>query len=115
MEGYWGGLCAVLNKRSRCDISATFCYLQSPYSVERPSIPFKNTTQICKDGLSMAFRTFGREGSDGGIPISIEYIEKPGLGRIALVNFVLILATLSIYRFWAKTNVRRHIWSCVHI
>ena len=63
----------------------------------------------------MAFRTFGLAGSDGGVPISIEYIEKPGLGRLALLNFVLTLATLSIYRFWAKTNVRRHIWSCVHI
>jgi uncharacterized membrane protein YjgN (DUF898 family) len=63
----------------------------------------------------MAFRTFGVAGSDGGSPVSIEYIEKPGLGRIALLNFGLTLITLSIYRFWAKTNVRRHIWSCVHI
>jgi len=63
----------------------------------------------------MAFRTFGAAASDGAVPISIEYIEKPGLGRIALVNFVLTLVTLSIYRFWAKTKVRRHIWSCIHI
>src|SRR4029079_17674211 len=62
----------------------------------------------------MAFRTFGQLGASGN-PISIEYIEKPGLGRIALVNFLLSLVTLTIYRFWAKTNVRRHIWSCVHI
>lgn len=63
----------------------------------------------------MAFRTFGQQGLDGRTPISIEYIDKPGLGQIALLNFVLTLVTFTIYRFWAKTNVRRHIWSCVHI
>lgn len=63
----------------------------------------------------MAFRTFGLAGPDGGSPISVEYVEKPGLGRIALLNFVFSLLTLSIYRFWGKTNVRRHIWGCVHI
>jgi uncharacterized membrane protein YjgN (DUF898 family) len=31
------------------------------------------------------------------------------------VNFLLGLITLGFYRFWAKTNVRKHIWSCVHI
>src|SRR4029078_5413431 len=62
----------------------------------------------------MAFRTFGQLGASG-TPISIEYIEKTGLGRIALVNFLLSLVTLTIYRFWAKTNVRPHFWSCVHI
>jgi uncharacterized membrane protein YjgN (DUF898 family) len=63
----------------------------------------------------MAFRTFGSQGSDGAAPISIEYIDKPGLPQIALVNALLFVLTLTIYRFWAKTNVRRHIWSCVHI
>jgi uncharacterized membrane protein YjgN (DUF898 family) len=63
----------------------------------------------------MAFRTFGTQGSATGIPISINYIEKPGLGRIALLNFLFNLVTLTVYRFWAKTNARRHIWSCVHI
>lgn len=63
----------------------------------------------------MAFRTFGPQETGGGTPISIEYIDKPGLGHITLLNFVLSLITFSIYRFWGKTNVRRHIWSCVHI
>ncbi|MGE0238422.1 MAG: DUF898 family protein, partial [Parvibaculaceae bacterium] len=63
----------------------------------------------------MAFRTFGTQGADGGTPISIKYIDKPGLGQIALLNALLFVLTLTIYRFWAKTNVRRHIWSCVHI
>ena len=34
---------------------------------------------------------------------------------MCFVNFLLGLLTLSIYRFWARTNVRKHIWSCVHI
>ena len=50
-----------------------------------------------------------------GEPIRIEYVPRPGLGRLAIVNFLLNLITLTIYRFWAKTNVRRHVWSCVHI
>ena len=50
-----------------------------------------------------------------GEPIRIEYVPRPGLGRVAIINFLLNLITLTIYRFWAKTNVRRHVWSCVHI
>jgi len=63
----------------------------------------------------MAFQTFGTRGAEGETPISIEYVDKPGLGRIALLNALLFIVTLTIYRFWAKTNVRRHIWNCVHI
>jgi uncharacterized membrane protein YjgN (DUF898 family) len=63
----------------------------------------------------MAFQTFGTRGAGGETSISIEYVDKPGLGRIALFNALLFVVTLTIYRFWAKTNVRRHIWSCVHI
>ena len=63
----------------------------------------------------MSYPIFGQRGFEGGIPISISYIDKPGLGQIAFLNFLLTVLTLTIYRFWAKTNVRRHIWSCVHI
>lgn len=31
--------------------------------------------------------------------------------RLLLVNLILTILTLGIYRFWAKTNVRRFIWS----
>lgn len=51
----------------------------------------------------------------GGEPVRIEYVSQSGLGTIAVSNFVLNLITLWIYRFWAKTRVRRHIWSNVHI
>ncbi len=50
-----------------------------------------------------------------GTHLRFDYIPRPGLLRIALTNLFLNLITLTIYRFWAKTNVRRHIWSCVHI
>ena len=33
------------------------------------------------------------------------------LFRLATVNSVLTLITLGIYRFWARTRVRRYIWS----
>lgn len=51
----------------------------------------------------------------GAEPVRIEYISQSGLGAIAVSNFVLNLITLWIYRFWARTRVRRHIWSSVHI
>lgn len=50
-----------------------------------------------------------------GEHIRVEYVPKPGLGKLAIVNFLLNVVTLTIYRFWAKTNVRKHIWSCVYI
>ncbi|MEO6607967.1 MAG: DUF898 family protein, partial [Aestuariivirga sp.] len=50
-------------------------------------------------------------------PIHLEfaYVPRPGLLKIAVVNFLLGLITLTIFRFWAKARVRRHIWSCIHI
>ena len=53
--------------------------------------------------------------SSQGETITIEYRSKPGLGWLSVKNFLLNIITLGIYRFWAKTDVRRHIWSCVHI
>lgn len=51
----------------------------------------------------------------GAEPVRIEYIAQQGLGGIAISNFFFNLITLSFYRFWAKTRVRRHIWSSVHV
>ena len=47
--------------------------------------------------------------------LTFEYVPRPGLLKIALINFFLGLITLTIYRFWAKTNTRKHVWSCIHI
>jgi uncharacterized membrane protein YjgN (DUF898 family) len=50
-----------------------------------------------------------------GEHIAVTYVPRPGLASLTIVNFLLNAVTLSIYRFWAKTRIRRHIWSCVHI
>lgn len=47
--------------------------------------------------------------------LTFKYVPRPGLLKIALINFLLGLITLTIYRFWAKTNTRKHVWSCIHI
>ncbi len=53
--------------------------------------------------------------ASSGENIRIEYVPRQGLLALSLVNFLFTLLTLGIYRFWAKTNIRKHIWSCVHI
>jgi uncharacterized membrane protein YjgN (DUF898 family) len=50
-----------------------------------------------------------------GETVTITYVPRPGLIGIAIVNALLNLLTLTIYRFWARTRVRQHVWSCVHI
>ena len=49
------------------------------------------------------------------IPLRVTYVPRTGLLRLTLTNFLLNILTLFVYRFWAKTRVRRHVWSCVHI
>ena len=64
----------------------------------------------------MNFGTSNADHTPGtGQPITLEYREKPGLVGLSLKNFVLNLITLSIYRFWAKTAVRKHVWSSVYV
>ncbi len=41
--------------------------------------------------------------------------ERGPLFRLVLVNTLLILVTLGIYRFWAKTRLRRYFWSHTRI
>ncbi len=47
--------------------------------------------------------------------LTFSYVPRPGLVKITLINLLLSILTLTIYRFWGKTNVRKHIWSCIHI
>jgi uncharacterized membrane protein YjgN (DUF898 family) len=47
--------------------------------------------------------------------LEFSYVKRPGLLRLTIINLLLGLITLGIYRFWGKTNVRKHIWSSVHI
>ena len=47
---------------------------------------------------------------------SVEYVGTVGaLFPIALMNLFLTIITLGIYRFWAKTNVRKYLWSQTHL
>jgi uncharacterized membrane protein YjgN (DUF898 family) len=49
-------------------------------------------------------------------PIPVEFTGKRGyLFRLALKNAFLTLLTLGIYRFWAKTRIRRYFWSNARI
>ncbi len=52
-------------------------------------------------------------GATGGSrSIDLGYDGRAGeVGKIALVNSLLGLITLGIYRFWAKTRLRRYLWS----
>ncbi|MGI9462570.1 MAG: DUF898 family protein, partial [Aestuariivirgaceae bacterium] len=50
-----------------------------------------------------------------GDRIVVSYTESNGLLWLSIKNFLLTLVTLTIYRFWGKTHVRRHIWSNVAI
>ena len=53
--------------------------------------------------------------ADGHEILRFDYVPRPGRMNIMLVNLALGILTLSIYRFWARTNTRKHIWACVHI
>jgi uncharacterized membrane protein YjgN (DUF898 family) len=47
--------------------------------------------------------------------LRFDYIKRPGLLKLCIINFLLGIITLGFYRFWAKTNVRKHLWSSIHI
>jgi Bacterial protein of unknown function (DUF898) len=50
--------------------------------------------------------------SDAAAPApDLRYLPRPGLARLVWRNLMLNLATLYLYRFWAKTAWRRHLWS----
>lgn len=42
---------------------------------------------------------------------ALVYRRRPGLAGLVVKNLFLNIVTLWFYRFWAKTNWRRHIWS----
>lgn len=47
--------------------------------------------------------------------LNFAYVRRPGLWKIMFTNLFMGVITLTIWHFWGKTNVRRHIWSCIHI
>lgn len=50
-----------------------------------------------------------------GQKISISWMPPKGLVGLSFVNFALRIVTLGIYGFWARTEVRKRIWSAVRI
>jgi uncharacterized membrane protein YjgN (DUF898 family) len=45
----------------------------------------------------------------------IGYQSEPGLLGLVLVNFLLTIVSLGLYRFWARTRLRRYFWSTIVI
>jgi len=45
----------------------------------------------------------------------VGYLAKPGLVRIVVKNLLLTVITLGIYRFWARTRLRRYFWSNIAV
>ena len=58
--------------------------------------------------------TAAADATGGRRSIDLSYDGRAGeVGSIALANSLLGLVTLGIYRFWAKTRLRRYLWSHV--
>ncbi len=47
--------------------------------------------------------------------IKLDWLPIKGLWGLSLKIFILRLLTLNIYSFWGKTEVRRKVWSAVHL
>lgn len=53
--------------------------------------------------------------SGDGQPITLSWKQPSGLVALSFINLLLKVVTLGIYSFWAKTEVRKRIWSAVRI
>jgi hypothetical protein len=53
--------------------------------------------------------------SDEAAAIRAEYLQRPGLFGLLIKNALLGLLTLGLYRFWAKTALRRYFWGNVSV
>lgn len=49
----------------------------------------------------------------GRSSLKLSWLHPAGLAGLSVVNFLLKVVTLGIYAFWAKTEVRKRIWSAV--
>ena len=47
--------------------------------------------------------------------VSLDWHYPPGLLELSCINMLFRVATLGIYHFWAKTEVRQRIWSSIRI
>jgi uncharacterized membrane protein YjgN (DUF898 family) len=51
----------------------------------------------------------------GAASANVGFLNRAGLWKVVLGNFFLTIVTLGIYRFWAKTRIRRYFWSNITI
>lgn len=51
----------------------------------------------------------------GPAPLDLSWQPPQGLIGLSLVNTVLSILTLGIYSFWAKTEVRKRLWSAIRL
>lgn len=51
----------------------------------------------------------------GEVALNLSWQQPGGLASLSFVNMFLRLFTLGIYHFWAKTEVRKRIWSAIRI
>ncbi len=57
-----------------------------------------------------------KRGEDGaGEALALTWRHPTGLWSLAIVNAMLRLATLGIYDFWARTEVRRRLWGAIRL
>ncbi len=54
-------------------------------------------------------------GTSPGSGITLSWKQPTGMIRLSVVNALLRIITLGIYGFWAKTEVRKRIWSGIRI
>jgi uncharacterized membrane protein YjgN (DUF898 family) len=48
-------------------------------------------------------------------PLRLSWVPPSGLLGLSFANFLFRILTLGIYNFWAKTEIRRRIWSAVRL
>lgn len=88
------GVGSGFGRRNNAIVSAPI-----PAAAARPAVPAAPPRQSGGD-------------SDQG---AVGYLRKPGLVGIVVKNLLLTIITLGIYRFWARTRLRRYFWSNITI
>ncbi|MGH1418377.1 MAG: YjgN family protein [Hyphomicrobiaceae bacterium] len=74
---------------------------------------FSNSSQSAttNPNLSGSASNIGHRRADNGLRFSATFPD--GLVDLSFINLILNILTLGIYSFWARTNVRKCIWSAV--
>jgi uncharacterized membrane protein YjgN (DUF898 family) len=49
------------------------------------------------------------------LPLTLSWQHPAGMAKLSILNFLMKVVTLGIYGFWAKTEVRKRIWSGVRL